>query len=159
MQLKKLLILLTFLCALVKVYAQQSPVSSLHSDSTRSQEIDSIALSHIVDLNAVRVKGTRHHVRQTLNGYEYFPEKDSAYRNGSLFLALQRLPFVNVSETRLDYKEGKKIWFRINGKDRKGIGDNWKEVLQSLPAKSIHKVELVTDIPVLIKNQGYDVLI
>ncbi|MBK7089338.1 MAG: hypothetical protein IPH56_10625 [Chitinophagaceae bacterium] len=55
--------------------------------------------------------------------------------------------------------EGGKIMFKINGKEKKGIGDSWNNVLKVLNAKDIYKVEMIREIPEFVKNQGYAVII
>ena len=45
-------------------------------------------------LDAVVVEAKKTIVRQTLKGFEYSPQNDSVFKNRSLLLSLQRLPFI-----------------------------------------------------------------
>lgn len=107
----------------------------------------------------VVVKAKKRIVRQTLLGFDYYPSNDSIFKNQSILLALQRLPFIKVVDNEIEYKNQQKILFQINGKERKGIGNNWSDILKVIKAKDIYKVEMINEISVLVRNQGYDVII
>lgn len=120
---------------------------------------DTLIFVTIKRLESVLVMSKKSIVRQTLNGFEYSPANDSLFKNRSLLIALQRFPFMNLmSEDAIGY-EGGKIMFKINGKEKKGIGDSWNHVLKVLNAKDIYKVEMIREIPEFVKNQGYAVII
>lgn len=110
-------------------------------------------------MSPVIINSKKRLVRQTHNGYDYYPANDSIYKNQSILLALQRLPFVKLIDEKIEYKDQKKILFQINGKERKGIGNNWEDILKVIKAKDIYKVELIEEIPILVRNQGYDAII
>jgi hypothetical protein len=118
----------------------------------------------VVDLSTktmegVTIRSKRKVVTETLQGFEYFPQNDSVYKGKSLFLSLQRLPFITIEKEILKYKNESKILFLINGKQRKGIENNWTDVLKKIQAKDIYKIEMLEDIPAYAKNQGYIVVI
>ncbi len=113
-------------------------------------------------LQEVVIKSKKRIVAETLTGYTYYPQNDSIFKEKSILLALQRLPFISLdNENSLPrYKTGEtKLLFLINGKQRKGLENTWVNVLRAIKAKQIYKVELIEDIPQLFRNQGYDVVI
>ena len=110
-------------------------------------------------LDAVVVEAKKTIVRQTLKGFEYSPQNDSVFKNRSLLLSLQRLPFIILkNEDAVEYTGGK-IMFKINGREKKGIGNSWNSILKAINAKDIYKVEMIREVPAFVKNQGYDVII
>ena len=81
-------------------------------------------------LSTVVIMAKERIVKQTLSGFDYYPSRDSIFRNKSIFAAMQRLPFVHIANESLEYKQGdkEKILFEINGKERKGVGSNWNDI-------------------------------
>ena len=120
---------------------------------------DTLIFVTIKRLESVLVMSKKSIVRQTLNGFEYSPANDSLFKNQSLLIALQRLPFMYIMDVDAIGYEGGKIMFKINGKEKKGIGDSWNNVLKVLNAKDIYKVEMIREIPEFVKSQGYAVII
>ncbi len=108
-------------------------------------------------LPEVKVKSKKELVNQTLDGFEYYPYKDSLFKNQPVYYALQRIPFISIDEIQVKYKDNKKIFYKIDGKERKGIS-SWVDVLKSIPAKNIYRIELLTEVPTLYANQGYDAI-
>jgi|GEM_PF-4343853 len=95
---------------------------------------------------------------QTLNGFEYKPYLDDDYRYKSIFYALEKLPFIIADQESIKYKDGQKILFMINGKERPGIV-SWNELLQNIPAKEIYKVKMIIEVPPNIQLRGYKVIL
>lgn len=118
---------------------------------------DTIISLHFNIMADVVVKGKKKIVSETLTGFSYYPQNDSLFGAKSILLAMQRLPFITVTDdySLPKYKGGEKILFLINGKPRYGLEGGWVDVLRSVKAKDIFRVELIEDIPVKYKNQGY----
>lgn len=114
--------------------------------------------SDIKLMKEVIVKSKKYIVRQTLGGYEYNPQTDSSFYKKSILLALARIPFVRIEMDKVQYKQGEIILFTINGKERPGI-TNWSDVLRSIKAKDVFKVELITDVPSAVQKRGFTVII
>lgn len=95
----------------------------------------------------------------TLEGFTYYPQRDTPFLKQPLFYSLQRMPFISIVDEDIKYKNEGKIWYRVNGKDRPGLTSNWNQLLKSLRTENILKVELVTELPEYIKRQGYSALI
>ncbi len=125
----------------------------IYSDTAISLDLKS--------LSEVIVKSKKRIVTETLIGFDYYPQNDSIYKDRSLLIALQRLPFIILENdyTLPKYKNDQKILFLINGKQRKGLENGWVDVLKAIRAKDIYKVELVEDLPNIYKNQGYNIVI
>ena len=120
---------------------------------------DTVIFLGFKSLESVVLKSRKTIVRQTLKGFEYSPQNDSVFKNRSLLVSLQRLPFIILKgEDAIEYTRGK-IMFRFNGREKKGIGNSWNSVLNAINAKDIYKVEMITEVPAFVKNQGYDVII
>lgn len=112
-------------------------------------------------LTEVIVKAKKKIIAENTIGFDYYPQKDSLLREKSILLGLQRLPFINgYDELSVPkYRQDGKILFTINGKQRTGIGNNWASLLGTIKGKDVFKVELIEDIPIQIKNQGYAAII
>lgn len=119
-----------------------------------------IALGFI-SLQEVIVKNKKKIVSESLTGFTYYPQNDSIFKDKSILLAMQRLPFITVTDenTIPKYKFDSRILFLINGKQKKGLENGWVDVLRAIKAKDIYKVELLEEIPQLYKNQGYTTVI
>jgi hypothetical protein len=95
---------------------------------------------------------------QTLNGFEYKPYLDDDYKYKPIFNALEKLPFIVVDQESIKYKDGQKILFMVNGKQRPGI-TSWDDLLKQIPAKEVYKVKMITELPPQIKNKSYSVIL
>ncbi len=112
-------------------------------------------------LETVVVKTKKKIVLENTQGFDYFPQNDSLLREKSILVGMQRLPFINGYDnlTVPKYRQDGKILFLLNGKQRKGLENNWAAILEVVKGKDVYKVELIEDIPILIKNQGYAAII
>jgi hypothetical protein len=115
----------------------------------------------ITSLAEVVVKTTKKIISENTQGYDYLPQNDSLLREKSILMGLQRLPFISAYDDQAvpKYRQDGKILFTINGKQRKGIENNWALILNIIKGKDVYKVELIEDIPIQIKNQGYAAII
>jgi hypothetical protein len=122
---------------------------------------DTIIQLSATALATVVVKAKKQIVSENTKGFDYFPQNDSLLRDKSILMGLQRLPFINGYDelTVPKYRQEGKILFTINGKQRRGVENNWVSILSIIKGKDVYKVELIEDIPIQIKNQGYDAII
>lgn len=98
-------------------------------------------------------------IKQTLKGFEYSPANDSLFKGESLLVSLQRLPFtVLQGADQISFGE-RKVLYKINGREKKGLVNNWSNILKALKAKDIYKIEMLAEVPEYVKNQGYDIII
>lgn len=111
------------------------------------------------NMEPVIINSKKRVVQQTLKGFEYSPANDSIFKNQSLLLSMQRLPFMILQEEDEIKYIGGRVLYKINGREKKGITGNWNSILRAIKAKDIYKVEMQTEVPAYIKNQGYDVII
>ncbi len=111
-----------------------------------------------ISMENVVVESKRQLIKQTLRGFEYFPQSDSVFMNQPLLYALQRLPFVSIMDDQIRYKNESRIWYRINGRDRRVLENSWSYILMAMKTSSIIKVELITDLPLYVKNKNYDLI-
>lgn len=95
---------------------------------------------------------------QTLSGFEYKPYLDNDYKYKPIFNALEKLPFIISDNETIRYKDGQRILFMINGKERPGI-TSWDELLKQIPAKEVYQVKMITELPPQIHNKGYRVIL
>lgn len=95
---------------------------------------------------------------QTLSGFEYKPYLDDDYKHKPIFNALEKLPFIVADQETIKYKDGQRILFMINGKERPGI-TSWDDLLKQIPAKEVYKVKMITELPPQIQNKAYSVIL
>jgi len=122
---------------------------------------DTSILLGATSMTEVVVKTKKKLITENTIGFDYYPQNDSLLREKSILMGLQRLPFINgYDELSVPkYRQNGKILFTINGKQRPGIGNNWASVLGIIKGKDVYKVELIEDLPIQIKNQGYAAMI
>lgn len=120
---------------------------------------DTIISIKDISLENIIVTGKKEIIKQSLRGFEYYPKSDSVFLNQPILYALQRLPFVSIVDDQIRYKNESKIWYRINGKDRRALENSWNAILLAIKTSTILKVELITDLPLYIKNQNFEVII
>lgn len=119
---------------------------------------DTIIFLQLSKMKEIVIKPKRFLVKRLLDGYEYKPSEDSLFYGKNILLAMQRLPFLHLDFDALQYKQGGKILFTINGKERAGVS-NWNDILRNIKAKDIYRVKMITDLPSLIEARGYDVIL
>ncbi len=122
---------------------------------------DTNILLGATSLAAVVVKSKKKIVSENTQGFDYFPQNDSLLLEKTILMGLQRLPFINGYNDQAvpKYRQDGKILFTINGRQRQGIENNWASILGSIKGKDVYKVELIEDIPIQIKNQGYSAIL
>jgi hypothetical protein len=122
---------------------------------------DTIIKLSIKSLEEIVLKSKKKIVSENTQGYDYLPQNDSLLKEKSILMGLQRLPFITGydNQTVPKYRQDGKILFTINGKQRRGIENNWALLLSIIKGKDVYKVELIEDIPIQIKNQGYAAII
>jgi hypothetical protein len=98
-------------------------------------------------LGEVKVNGRRRLIHLTSTGFVYDLEKDPFCKAGSLLNALGKVPFVIVDpNNNIKVKGSSNFSVYLNGKPYRIAQTNLKDILQGIPASSISKVEVITNI-------------
>ena len=111
-----------------------------------------INLHHIMleedsqQLGEVEVIAKKQRISLTDNGFSYSFKNDKTLLAENLLYAMKKVPLVSVSgDGTLSVKGGSNYVIYLNGKPYTLANSNPKEVLQSIPASSIEKVEVITN--------------
>lgn len=85
-------------------------------------------------------------IKLTNSGIEYDISKDPSVQSTSLLYALRNAPLVNVDANgQVSVKGSNDYSIYLNGKPYRIAQANPKEVLQSIPASTISKIEIITN--------------
>lgn len=140
----------------LKIYSQYTILVSCIGMKTVRKNIDvkasSINLPTITlkentqQLDEVTILGRKKRISLTENGFAYDFKSDKTLISESLLYALKKVPLVSVDgDGNLSVKGGTDYTIYLNGKPYTLANSNTKEVLQSIPASSIDKVEVITN--------------
>lgn len=107
------------------------------------------------ELSTVTVSAARPLVRIDADRIAYNVTDDPMSKSESLSDMLRKVPLVTVDgEGKVQVKGSSNFRIYLNGKPSKMISSNPKEVLRSIPASSIKKVEVITDPGVKYDAEG-----
>ena len=97
-------------------------------------------------LGEVEVIAKKQRISLTDNGFSYSFKNAKTLLAENLLYAMKKVPLVSVSgDGTLSVKGGSNYVIYLNGKPYTLANSNPKEVLQSIPASSIEKVEVITN--------------
>lgn len=97
-------------------------------------------------MNEVVVSALKPLVKMEVDRMEYDVEQDPESKTDNLIEMLRKVPLVTVdAEDNIEVNGSTKFKVHINGKPNNMITNNPKEVLRSMPASSIKKIEVITN--------------
>lgn len=98
-------------------------------------------------LTEVTVVGRREHIKMTHEGIVYDMSADKSVQSSTLLSALQQVPLINVDpNNNITVKGSSRYSIYMNGRPYRIAMTNPKEILQGIPASTISKVEVITNI-------------
>ena len=118
------------------------------SVENQSMNIGKIGLREVdIQLSEVTVTARKKRISLTPAGLTYDMKSDPMCQSGDLLFALRAVPMVDVDgEGNIRVKGSPSYSIYMNGKPYRIATLNPKEVLKSIPAKSITKVEIITQL-------------
>ncbi len=119
------------------------------SVSGTDQSID-LGTLHIAEsdqrLQEVVVTALKPLVRMEVDRMEYDVEQDPDSKTDQLIEMLRKVPLVSVdSEDNIEVNGSEKFKIHINGKPNNMMTNNPKEVLRSMPASTVKRIEVITN--------------
>lgn len=109
-------------------------------------ELGKVALRDGEELSAVSVVAYKPLVTQSLDRINYDVEADPESKTNSVMEMLRKVPMVTIDhEDKIKVKGSSNYKIYINGKPSNMVTKNPKDVLKSMPASSIKKIEVITD--------------
>ena len=97
-------------------------------------------------MSGVTVVAQKPLVKMDVDKMEYDVEQDPDSKSDNMIEMLRKVPLVTVDgEDNIEVNGSKKFKIHINGKPNNMITNNPKEVLRSMPASSIKKIEVITN--------------
>ena len=98
------------------------------------------------ELNEVQIVATKPLVTQGLDRIGYDVEADPENKINNVLEMLRKVPLVTVDgDENIQVKGSSSFKIYINGKPSNMVTKNPKDVLKSMPASSIKKIEIITD--------------
>ncbi|MDO4725836.1 MAG: outer membrane beta-barrel family protein [Porphyromonadaceae bacterium] len=109
-------------------------------------ELGKVALRDGEELSAISITAYKPLVTQSLDRINYDIEADPESKTNSVMEMLRKVPMVTIDhEEKIKVKGSSNFKIYINGKPSNIITQNPKDVLKSMPASSIKKIEVITD--------------
>ncbi len=112
------------------------------------------------NLDEVTITATRPLVRVAIDRLIYNADQDPISRTSNLSDMLRRVPLVTVDgEGNIQVKGSKNFQIFINGKPSRIMSSNPKEILKSIAASSIKKIEVITNPGVEYDAEGSSIIL
>lgn len=135
-----LILLLAALCSVFPALAQSEP-----ADSVVYAPADSIP-PQVEELEGVTVTAKKPVIQSEADRLIYNVDEDPAAATNSALEMMRKVPMISVDgedNVKLKGQENYKIY--LNGKPDPTLSSNYKEVLRSMPASTIKKIEVITE--------------
>ncbi|ADQ18182.1 TonB-dependent receptor plug [Leadbetterella byssophila DSM 17132] len=106
-------------------------------------------------LNEVNIVALKPPITQEPDRLTYDLQADPDSKSMSVLEMMRKVPYLSLDgEDNLLMKDGKDFRIFINGKPSAMVERNYKEVLRSMPASSIQKIEVITTPPAKYDAEG-----
>ena len=130
-------------------HAQTDSLQVQKKDSTVSSKRDSLKLDSIyksLELKEVEVVKQKSLVKADIDKITYDIENDPDSKSNSVIEMLRKVPMVTVDgEDNIQVNGSSSFKVYVNNKPNNLMSNNPKEVLKSMPANSIKKIEVITN--------------
>jgi hypothetical protein len=107
-------------------------------------------------LKGVNITGSKPIVTQEIDRLVYDLQADPDSKGNSVLEMMRKIPFVSLdAEQNIRLKNSTSFKIFINGRPSGMIENNPKEVLRSMPASTIEKIEVITNPPAKYDAEGF----
>ncbi|WP_048905901.1 outer membrane beta-barrel protein [Pedobacter sp. V48] len=127
-------------------------------DTTKQQVNQGLVLlsPDAKQLKGVNITGSKPIVTQEIDRLVYDLQADPDSKGNSLLEMMRKIPFVSLdAEQNIRLKNSTSFKIFINGRPSGMIENNPKEVLRSMPASTIEKIEVITNPPAKYDAEGF----
>ncbi|MEO6288084.1 MAG: outer membrane beta-barrel protein [Dyadobacter sp.] len=137
-------------------YKTKTVVADLSDSTKQSMELGSISISpSITGLKEVTVTTIKPIVQQEVDRIIYDLQADPESKVYSVLEMMRKVPFLSVDADDNIYLKGNADFkILINGKPSSMVERSYKEVLRSMPASSIERIEVITTPPAKYDAEG-----
>lgn len=131
----------------VEYIGKKSVVKSFTVENGEKFDLGKIEMTdNAQQLKEVTVSAQRPLVKVDLDKITYDMEEDPESKTNNLLEMLKKVPMVTVDgEENVQVKGSSNFKYYLNGKPSNMLSNNPKDVLRSIPANTVKKVELITE--------------
>ncbi|GAB3795051.1 outer membrane beta-barrel family protein [Spirosoma humi] len=143
--------------AMVGVSYRSKRISvELTDSSQKTNELGDIPLSpDVVGLNEVAVTATKQIVKQEIDRIAYDIQADPESKVVNVLEMMRKVPLLSLdAENTILMKGNGDVKILINGKPSSMMERNYKDILRSMPASSIERIEVITSPPAKYDAEG-----
>ena len=143
--------------AIVGVSYRSKRISVELSDSSQKvKDLGNIPLSpDLVGLNEVVVKAAKQIVKQEIDRITYDLQADPESKVFSVLEMMRKVPLLSLDgDNNILMKGNGDFKILINGKPSSMMERNYKDILRSMPASSIERIEVITSPPAKYDAEG-----
>ena len=147
-----LLLSLSVVCASAQTAENtvKTPVDSLSTDTARIQE-------KMIGIGEVTVTAQRSLIKNEADKVTYDVKNDEDAKTSTIIEILRKVPFVTVDgDNNIKVKGNSNFKIYKNGRPNQSFSKNPKEVLSSIPASMIKKIEVITEPGAKYDGEGLD---
>lgn len=138
-------------------YISKTITIKLQDTAIRNVDVGTIALSpDSKQLKGVNITGSKPVIRQEIDKLIYDLQADPDSKGNNVLEMMRKVPFVSLdAEQNIKLKSSTSFRIFINGRPSGMVENNPKEVLRSMPASTIEKIEVITNPPAKYDAEGF----
>ena len=137
-------------------YERKTISVQLDDSSRKKVDLKQVLIAAATNnLAQVSITGSKPLIKQGIDRISYDLEADPESKNNSVLDMMRKVPMLSLdAEDNVQLKGETNIKILINGKPSSMMVRNPKEVLRSMPASTIHKIEVITTPPSKYDAEG-----
>ncbi|SHL33936.1 outer membrane beta-barrel protein [Chryseobacterium polytrichastri] len=118
-------------------------INTVHAQETKK---DSIVNERETSIKEVVISSKKPLIKSKIDGLVYDVQSDPESKSKSLIEMMKKLPYLSIdSNENILFKGNMNFKILINGKETQLLNTNAKEVLKSIPANTIQRIEIITN--------------
>lgn len=148
---------LSYFITIISVGYRAKTISIDLTDSIdKSADLGTIYISTYINrLNEVLITANKPLIKQEIDRLTYDLQADPDSRGNSVLEMMRKVPFISLdAEENILLKGNSSYRILINGKPSSMVERNPKEILRSMPASTIQKIEVITNPPAKYDAEG-----
>lgn len=136
--------------------SKKIPIDLKNADDQKMLDLQVVAMSpEVINLKESVIVARRLLVKQELGGISYDTQADPESKSSSVLEIMRKIPYLSVdADGNIQLKGNNSFRILINGKPSSMMERNPKEVLRSIPASTIIRVEVITSPPPKYEAEG-----